>query len=257
MHIAEAMAGVFGQNLSFDELHSAEEQVENDVVIKQKASSKKKTKHSQLKHIPHESRPPAKVDSDADYFSDESDSSTSGLGSRCIESDSDASSWGEDSLKSYENEDDEEDLSRVPRPRSLRDCVAYLLTNNEDREAYDKHEAAMQELPSLISSRPLDLMDVVPTLTRVLLHMENKFNMNGFMENRWDSLMACAVQAPVDTCFKLVEEMKGHVSLGTRMEALSIIGCAAEELSGITASEGQRRVIKGNDMCVTFIISLP
>jgi hypothetical protein len=81
--------------------------------------------------------------------------------------------------------------------------------------------------------------------------------MNGFMENRWDSLMACAVQAPVDTCFKLVEEMKGHVSLGTRMEALSIIGCAAEELSGITASEGQRRVIKGNDMCVTFIISLP
>ncbi|KAL7508783.1 hypothetical protein ACHAXN_005861 [Cyclotella atomus] len=236
MRIAEAVASVFGQTLNFDDLRPREELVENDVVPKQKANKKK------AKHTPHKSKPQATVEPNALYFSDESVSSTG-----CSESDCDASSWGEDSLKSYEKDDDEEDLCRVPRPRSLRDCVAYLLTNDEDREAYDKHEAALQELPSLISSRPLDLMDVVPTLARVLLHMENKFNMDGFIENRWDSLMACAIQAPVDTCFKLVEEMKGHVSLGTRLEALSIIGCTVEELSGVTASEKQRQVIKGND----------
>lgn len=208
MRIAEAMACIFGQSLSFDELHPPQQSGER---INAKS----------------EPKPNSASDSDSDS-----------------ESSSDASSWGEDSLEPYRMDDDEEDLRRVSRPRSLRDCVAYLLTNHEDREAYDKHEAALQELPALVSSGPLDFIDVAPTLVRVLLHMEDKFNMDGFSENRWDSLMACAIQAPVETSFKLVEEMKGHVSLGTRIEALSVISCTAEELSGFTSSKEQKRVIE-------------
>lgn len=237
MRVAEAMARIFGQSLRFDELHSPEE---SDKKPKATAPTvpKKKSKRKTLKQASHPPKIPVVVDPDAEVFSDDSDDesdescSKSDQSSYDSEQNSDESSWGEDSLEPYEMDDDEEDLRRVPRPRSLRDCVAYLLTNHEVREAYDKHEAALQELPELVSSKPLDVMDVLPTLVRVLLHMEDKFNMIGFLQNRYDSLMACALQAPVETCFKLVEEMKGHVSLGTRLEALSIIRNAVEELSG-------------------------
>ena len=212
MRVAEAMARVFGQTLSFDEGPVDEPQNIDDVQQKQSATT------------------------------------VSNLDSGSASLDSDSSSWGEDSLEPYQmDDDDEEDLRRVPRPHSLRDCVAYLLTNNEEREAYDKHEAALQELPALVSSEPLDLVDVVPTVVRVLLHIEDKFNMDHFLENRWNSLIACALKAPVETCFKLVEEMKGHVSLGTRLEALSVIRCAAEELSGISISKERRLDIKKKD----------
>ena len=219
MRVAEAMSRVFGQTLSFDEGPLDEPQHIDEAVPKQNTNTKSKAI-----------------------------ASVSYLDSESASLESDSSSWGEDLLESYRmDDDDEEDLRRVPRPHSLRDCVAYLLTNHEEREAYDKHEAALQELPALVSSEPLDLVDVVPTVVRVLLHMEDKFNMDYFLENRWNSLMACALKAPIETCFKLVEEMKGHVSLGTRLEALSVIRCASEELSGITISKERRLKIKEKD----------
>jgi telomere length regulation protein len=248
MRAAEAVAHIFGQTLSFDELHQEENNSNESKEVVAKSEPKKKTKEKKSKVMRPKPIALLVVDPDAEVFSDESSSesndSSSESGSEY--SNNSDSSWGEDSLEPYRMDDDEEDLRRVPRPRSLRDCVAYLLTNNEDREAFDKHEAALQELPTLISSRPLDLMDVVPTLVRVLLHMEDKFNMDGFSEHRWDSLMACAVEAPVETCFKLVEEMKGHVSLGTRLEALSVIGCSAEELSGTTSLKERRQIKEEN-----------
>ena len=230
MRVAEAVACIFDQSLSFDELHPPQQS---------------------------EERTELKIECGATHAS--SSSKCDGLALQSdpeSESISDASSWGEDSLEPYKMDDDEEDLRRVPRPRCLRDCVAYLLTNHEDREAYDKHDAALKELPALLSSRPLDLMDVVPTLVRVLLHMENKFDMDGFLENRWASLLACAVQAPVDSCFKLVDEMKGHVSLGTRMEALSIISSTAQELAGLSSSRVQVHAIKDQDRYVSMLVSL-
>ena len=252
MRIAEAMARIFDQTLNFDELHPPEEPDEKPEASPSTIPNKK-CKKKVSKQVPHAFKKTLVVDPDAEVFSDDSDDESDEMCSNSDQSsydsgqNSDESSWGEDSLEPYDIDDDEEDLRRVPRPRSLRDCVAYLLTNHEVREAYDKHEAALQELPALISSKPLDLMDVVPTLVRVLLHMEDKFNMDGFLENRYNSLSACAVQAPVEACCKLVEEMKGHVSLGTRLEALSIIGNAAEELSGHTNCKESARTTEGQN----------
>lgn len=248
MRIAEAMADIFGQSLSFDELHLPQESEERpEVYPESKPGKKSKTKNR--KRLMHTPESPLMIDPGAEHASRSRKSETlaSESDSECM---SDASSWGEDSLEPYKIDDDEEDLRRAPRPRSLRDCIAYLLTNHEDREAYDKHMAALKELPELVSAKPLDLMDVVPTLVRVLLHLEDKFNMDGFLENRWASLMACAVQAPVDTCCKLIDEMKGHVSLGTRMEALSIISSAAEDLAGFTSLREQMHAIKDKDRYV-------
>eukprot|EP00804_Cyclotella_cryptica_P008642 CCRYP_007596-RA/>CCRYP_007596-RA protein AED:0.14 eAED:0.14 QI:262/1/1/1/1/1/3/2445/1103 len=252
MRVAEAMALVFGQTLCFEELHPPEDVVES---AETGTTDSKKNVTKKTKLARRAPKVPVVVDPDAEYFSDDGDSSenrdacsqSEPDSSEGNESTSDDSSWGESSLRPYQTDDDEEDLRRVPRPRSLRDCLAYLLTTNEDTVAYDKIRAALQELPALVSSKPLDLIDVVPTLVRILLHMEDKFNMDGFLENRWDSMVACAVQAPIETCYRLVEEMKGNVSLGTRLEALSILACSAEELSSATGSTKRRLEIKEKD----------
>jgi len=131
-------------------------------------------------------------------------------------------------------DDNEEDLRRVRRPRSLRECFAYLIENENETLAYDKHESALMELPAMVSSRPLDLVDMTPTLVRILLHMEDKFNMENFVQMKMNSLMAFAVHAPIETCLHLVNEIGENVSLGTRLEALTVLGGMAQELSGLS-----------------------
>jgi hypothetical protein len=233
--IAEAMALVFGQTLSFDELELPDDAVQNTKLV---TGTKKQPK--QIKHKP---KAPLILDPDAEYFSDDSDSyagNDSSSQSESGDSSSDNSSWGEDALEPYEMHDDEEDLRRVPLPHSLRDCLSYLLATQDDNVAYDKHRAALEELPALVSSNPLDLIDVVSTLVRVLLAMEDKFNMDDFREKRWDSLVACGVQAPIETCSSLVEDMKRGVSLETRLEVLSVLGCSVEVLSGVADPDARK-----------------
>ena len=74
--------------------------------------------------------------------------------------------------------DDKEDLRRVPRPHALRECLAYLLTSENDDLVFDKHHAALTQVADIVvASQPLDLLDVVSTLVRVLMFMEDKFSM--------------------------------------------------------------------------------
>jgi len=204
MLIAEAMSSIIGQSIRFDELHPSDEgqeRVEGDRAkygVVQKNSERKRTKTK--KH--RAKKKPLTLDPDAEYVSDAEDSFDSGDVSShgdSLESDgssscSSNSSWSEDSLEPYVMDDDEEDLRRVRRPRSLRECFAYLIENENETLAYDKHESALMELPAMVSSRPLDLVDMTPTLVRILLHMEDKFNMENFVQMKMNSLMAFAVQ---------------------------------------------------------------
>ncbi|KAL7465731.1 hypothetical protein ACHAXS_006054 [Conticribra weissflogii] len=252
MRIAEAMSSLIGQSLRFDELHPSDEgqeHIESDrakCVVVQKNHDRRRTKKNKKKP----KKAPLTLDPDAEYVSDAEESSDSDDGSSGVDSlESDASSicsstssWGEDSLEPYVMDDDEEDLRPVPRPRSLRECFSYLIESENETLAYDKHEAALMELPAMVSSRPLDLFDMTPALIRILLHMEDKFNMENFMQMKMDSLMALAVHAPMETCFHLVDEIGENVSLGTRLEALTILGGMAQELSGL--SEWRNRQLK-------------
>ena len=70
--------------------------------------------------------------------------------------------------------------------------------------------------------------------------------MENFTQMRLDGLMAFGVHAPLETCTRLVEEMSGSVSLGTRLEALSILGGVAQELSGMRERKNRQLEIKEN-----------
>ncbi|KAL7533060.1 hypothetical protein ACHAXR_005009, partial [Thalassiosira sp. AJA248-18] len=242
MRVAEAMASILGQTLRFDELHpTADDDV--GVADKEDEGMEGKKKERRRKRKPRVRVEPGVsmvVDPDAEYFTDDSDSSynSSQSDSSTDSSGSDGSSdsnssWGEDSLVAYPMNDDEEDLRRVARPCTLRDCLAYLLTSDKDDLAYDKLQSALTELATIVASQPLDLLDVVSTLVRVLLFLEDKFNIDHFSTKRWNSLIALSAHAPLETTTLLVEEMRGNISLGTRLEALSILSIVAQELSGI------------------------
>jgi len=248
MRVAEAMASLLGQTLRFEELHPPEE---DDVgILEDEVTEDKKEKKERRRNRTNRVRaaPRVLVDPDAEYFTDDSDSSDSSQSDSSIdshesdESSDSNSSWGEDSLQPYPMNDDEEDLRRVPRPRTLRDCLAYLLTSDKDNFAYDKQHSALMELASIVASQPLDLLDVVSTLVRVLLFLEDKFNMEEFAVKRWDSLVAFGVNIPLETCMLLVEEMRGNISLGTRLEALTILGAVAQELSGLRRDPQQKAI---------------
>jgi hypothetical protein len=243
MLVAEAMASLLGQTLRFDELHEDDAGITVKEVTETGISKKDKRRKRVLEPIA-----PVVVDPDA-LVSYDSDSSAScsqhdSHSSSCDNSDESAdsiSSWGEDSLQPYRLDDDEEDLSRVPRPRTLRDCLAYLITSESDTLAYDKHHAALTELAPIINAQPLDLHDVISTLVRVLLFLEDKFSMDQFAVKRWHSLMALGVNAPTEMCLLLVAEMRGNISLGTRLEILSILKDIAHDLAGATTTENSQK----------------
>ena len=249
MLVAEAMASILGQSLRFDELHR-----EDDAGITVKEAEKRRNRKKRIL----EPRAYVLVDPDAlvSYDSDSSasssrhDSSTSSYDSSDESADS-VSSWGEDSLQPYAMDDDEEDLSRVPRPRTLRDCVSFLITSESDALADDKHLAALTELAPIIAAQPLDLHDVISTLVRVLLFLEDKFSMDQFAVKRWDSLMALGVIAPTEMCLLLVGEMRGNISLCTRLEVLSILKGIAQDLSG-TGRNSQKQLLNGNDHEISY-----
>jgi hypothetical protein len=235
MRVAEAMASLLGQQLQFDELHPTTEETVDEKDEEEKIQPKKKSKDRKWKDSANPNLQ-VMVDPDAEYFTDES-SSSSKLHSKCSNEthhsdDSSTTSWGEEcSLEPYSIEDDEEDIRRVLRPRTLQDCFAYLVAPDSDNLACDKQQSALMELGSLVESEPFDLVDMTPTLVRLLLHLEDKYSMSMFAENKLECLIAFGVSNPLDTCVQLVEEMKGSTSLGTRLEALSVIAAAAERLS--------------------------
>lgn len=251
MRLAEAMASLLGQTLRFDELGRPDELVDEKHTDRELLEKRNKQRmRRKTKRRASKQRVTVMVDPDAVCESDSSDSSSQSesSASSCESSDnSDSdSSWGEDSLQPYSLEDDEEDLRRVPRPRGLRDCLSYLLTPENDDLAYDKHCAALTELAPVLSSQPLDLLDVIPTLFRVLLFLEDTFNMQQFASKRWESLMAVATSAPLESCVLLVGEMRGNISLGTRLEALALLQGVAMELSGANNRVARQERISDN-----------
>ena len=238
MRVAEAMASLLGQSLRFDELHPDSNDVDtNEVVAEEKAKKMKKGKRKKNGVL----NPKVSVVVDPDTFTLDDGSESNHSKDSDASSDSN-SSWGEDSLQPYLMDDDEEDLRRVPRPRTLRDCLAYLLISENDDLAYDKHHAALSELTTIIAAQPLDLLDVISTLVRVLLFLEDKFSMDQFAVKRMNSLLALGVNAPLETCMVLVGEMRGNISLANRIEALTLLRSVAEELSGTRVNPQQEAI---------------
>ena len=135
------------------------------------------------------------------------------------------------SLPVYDLSEDSSDLRKVPLPRYLRDAVE-LLRKQDER---DNVEAALEQLDTLVRSRPFDLPDVAPDLVAMLqqvattVYCENK----ALDAKRCAALVSVTVECPEVAAPLLVRSFHGQsLTVMGKVEVLEVLIAAAEELSG-------------------------
>ena len=119
----------------------------------------------------------------------------------------------------------------MPLPRYLCDALE-LLRKQDER---DNVEAALEQLDTLIRSRPFDLPDLAAELVSMLqqvattVYCENK----GLDAKRRAALVSVAVECPDVAAPLLVRSFHGQsLTLLGKVEVLEVLVAAAEELSG-------------------------
>ncbi|EFA82729.1 Telomere length regulation protein [Heterostelium album PN500] len=136
----------------------------------------------------------------------------------------------DDDLKPYNLEDDESDLKAVKKKLYLRDCMMEFQTNKHTAESW---ESALISIASIVWSNPDDLDELSESVTKSLLHLTNEYGVDNFEVVRHEALVALAVNSTkivvkyLTDCF-----YQNTFSLGQRLEILSVLTDAAQELSG-------------------------
>ncbi|KAL8175166.1 UNVERIFIED_CONTAM: hypothetical protein K2H54_014980 [Gekko kuhli] len=133
----------------------------------------------------------------------------------------------DDDLVPYDMSEDKE-LKKIKAPAYIRDCIE-ILTGPEDA---DKYEATMGILETLIRRNAAAAREVSVELTKILLHLEEKSYIEGFMGFRQSALVALTITDPIPVSHFLTTEFYSlNYSLRQRMDMLEILATAAQELS--------------------------
>ncbi|XP_062999077.1 telomere length regulation protein TEL2 homolog [Elgaria multicarinata webbii] len=133
----------------------------------------------------------------------------------------------DDDLVPYDMSQDKE-LKKIRAPSYIRDCLE-ILTGPEDA---DKYEATMGVLEVLIRKNPAAAREVSVELAKVLLHMDEKSYIDGFVGLRQSAWVAVVVTDPVPVAQYLTSEFYSlNYSLRQRMDILDVLAMAAQGLS--------------------------
>ncbi|NXP77150.1 TELO2 protein, partial [Ramphastos sulfuratus] len=140
------------------------------------------------------------------------------------ESDTDLDS--DDDLVPYDMSEDKE--LRTKAPLYLRDCIE-VLTGCEN---VDKWEATVKALESLIRKNPAATREVSVELAKILLHLEEKTCIEGFVELRQRAQVAVLTTDPIPVAQYLTSQFYSlNYSLRQRVDILDVLVLAAQELS--------------------------
>ncbi|NXG25123.1 TELO2 protein, partial [Grallaria varia] len=139
---------------------------------------------------------------------------------------SDAELDSDDDLIPYDMSEDKE--LKIKAPVYIRDCIE-VLTGSED---VDKWEATVKALESLIRRNPAATREVSVELAKVLLHLEEKTCIEGFVELRQRAQVAVLTTDPIPVSKYLTSQFYSlNYSLRQRMDILDVLVLAAQELS--------------------------
>ncbi|ETE59101.1 Telomere length regulation protein TEL2-like protein, partial [Ophiophagus hannah] len=107
--------------------------------------------------------------------------------------------------------------------------VSSVLTGSEDAE---KYEAALGVLETLIRRDSATAQEMSVELAKVLLHLEEKSYIEGFVGLRQGALVAVTVADPIRVAKYLTSEFYSlNYSLRQRMDILDVLAVSAQELS--------------------------
>lgn len=228
MQIAQAVAKRLGQDLHFEEL----KQIQEDSGLEQSHIADSKIEEPPKSRTAKTRVQRRQLDPDADYeSSDEEEEGGETLGDDGSDGSDDNSITWDDELVPYDLNDPEDDLAETRKPLHLIECLELLRTIESDEHAYSNHETALQTLPELITSRPDNLPDVAVSLVLQLLRMENKFNIEKFLDMRQKAMTCLVIQEPILVGQHLIDEVFKDGALGERLNIFAALQEAAYELS--------------------------
>ncbi|XP_032859858.1 telomere length regulation protein TEL2 homolog [Tyto alba] len=139
---------------------------------------------------------------------------------------SDAELDSDDDLIPYDMSEDKE--LKIKAPVYIRDCIE-VLTGSED---VDKWEATVKALESLVRKNPAATREVSVELAKILLHLEEKTCIEGFVEFRQRAQVAVLTTDPIPVAKYLTSQFYAlNYSLRQRMDILDVLVLAAQELS--------------------------
>ncbi|NXT75542.1 TELO2 protein, partial [Zapornia atra] len=139
---------------------------------------------------------------------------------------SDAELDSDDDLVPYDMSEDKE--LKTKAPVYIRDCIE-VLTGSED---VDRWEATVKTLESLIRKNPAATREVSVELAKILLHLEEKTCVEGFVELRQRAQVAVLTTDPIPVAEYLTSQFYSlNYSLRQRMDILDVLVLAAQELS--------------------------
>uniref|UniRef100_H9GLD5 Telomere length regulation protein TEL2 homolog n=2 Tax=Anolis carolinensis TaxID=28377 RepID=H9GLD5_ANOCA len=142
----------------------------------------------------------------------------------------------DDELVAYDMSHDKE-LKKTKAPTYLRDCIE-ILTGPEDA---DRYEAAMTVLETLVRKNAAAVREMGVELVKVLLHLEEKSYIEGFVGLRQSAMTAIVVTDPIPVAQYLTSEFYSvNYSLRQRMDILDVLAMAAQELSRPVSPESKQ-----------------
>jgi hypothetical protein len=235
MRVGEKIASLLGQELMFDELnderdHSGvmdkhahtinpEENAPNDHQTSHKTKVRSKIR---IRRKPVDPDEELMSETDQSNPEDHGDEVDRDIHDKYIDDNSD---FGEDDIVPYDIDDDEEDLHEVKKPKYLRDCLEMIRCTGDDYSALCTFEAALEQLPILIRANPSDVKFFVEPLTKELLCMQNRFDLDSFGEHRFDGLCALTIREPVLVSRYLCEAVfQDDLIMDMRLDILNVLG---------------------------------
>uniref|UniRef100_A0A803WAR5 Telomere length regulation protein TEL2 homolog n=1 Tax=Ficedula albicollis TaxID=59894 RepID=A0A803WAR5_FICAL len=141
---------------------------------------------------------------------------------------SDAELDSDDDLIPYDMSEDKE--LKIKAPVYIRDCIEVLTGSRP--EDVDKWEATVKALESLVRRNPAATREVSVELAKILLHLEEKTCIEGFVEIRQRAQVAVLTTDPIPVAKYLTSQFYSlNYSLRQRMDILDVLVLAAQELS--------------------------
>ncbi|KAM8729662.1 telomere length regulation protein TEL2 homolog isoform 1-T3 [Acanthopagrus schlegelii] len=133
----------------------------------------------------------------------------------------------DDELTPYDMSGDQE-ISKATPPRYLRDCLETLISSEDSVRV----ELSLRVAEDLVRKNVFAAREISVQLTKVLLHMEDKYSINGFLSLRQATMVAVTVTDCIPVTQYLTTEFYSlNYSLRQRLDILEVLAMAAQELS--------------------------
>ncbi|XP_061563657.1 telomere length regulation protein TEL2 homolog isoform X2 [Cololabis saira] len=133
----------------------------------------------------------------------------------------------DDELAPYDMTGDQK-MSQASPPRYLRDCLEILISS-EDPE---RVELSLRGAESLVRRNVFAAKEISVQMTQVLLHMDDKYSIGGFLMLKQATMVALTVTDCIPVTQYLTTEFYSlNYSLRQRLDILEVLAIAAQELS--------------------------